>query len=190
LAWAEEASFKEARVTLCDFRGSRLARANFQGASLVSPAADTRTDLRGTTFTGARFRSGYGTQTPFKTRTDFRGTTFIGARFTSDYAAQYPFMKQMSKDQKGEIIKDSGCFIATACYGDPECHEVRTLRRFRDEHLLISWLGRVAMRAYYFLSPSMAETIQKHPRVRRITREWLVAPLARLAEREHNRNSG
>jgi len=50
----------------------------------------------------------------------------------------------------------SNCFIATAVYGDPCCKEVRALRKFRDEKLLKNRLGSLFVKAYYKLSPPIA----------------------------------
>lgn len=50
-----------------------------------------------------------------------------------------------------------GCYIATSVYGSYDCPEVWTLRRFRDERLLTSFLGRVFVRTYYVLSPTIVK---------------------------------
>ena len=54
-------------------------------------------------------------------------------------------------------IKSSsdGCYIATAVYGSYDCPEVWTLRRFRDEVLRASVLGRLFIRGYYAVSPGL-----------------------------------
>ena len=49
-----------------------------------------------------------------------------------------------------------GCYIATAVYGSYDCPEVWTLRRFRDEVLRASVLGRLFIRGYYAVSPGLA----------------------------------
>ena len=43
----------------------------------------------------------------------------------------------------------SGCFVATAVYGDAEAFEVQVLRHFRDDILRQNRLGRVVVAAYY-----------------------------------------
>ena len=48
-----------------------------------------------------------------------------------------------------------GCYIATAVYGSYDCPEVWTLRRFRDEVLRASVLGRLFIRGYYAVSPGL-----------------------------------
>ena len=50
-----------------------------------------------------------------------------------------------------------GCYIATAVYGSYDCPEVWTLRRFRDERLLQTILGRLFVKGYYTVSPSVVK---------------------------------
>jgi hypothetical protein len=57
------------------------------------------------------------------------------------------------------IKRESGCFIATATFGSPFAPEVIALRRYRDDVLNHSILGRLFIRAYYFISPSIASMI-------------------------------
>lgn len=48
-----------------------------------------------------------------------------------------------------------GCYVATAVYGSYDCPQVWTLRRFRDNTLARSWYGRMFIRAYYAVSPTL-----------------------------------
>lgn len=49
--------------------------------------------------------------------------------------------------------KQGGCYLATAVYGSYDCPEVWVLRRFRDETLMQTKVGRSFVRTYYTLSP-------------------------------------
>lgn len=53
-----------------------------------------------------------------------------------------------------------GCYIATAIYGSYEAPEVLVLRRFRDEILYKSKLGKLFIKAYYKLSPPIADRLK------------------------------
>ena len=50
----------------------------------------------------------------------------------------------------------SGCFVATACYGDSEHPDVVTLRQWRDGRLQQTRAGRRFIAAYYRVSPPIA----------------------------------
>lgn len=76
-----------------------------------------------------------------------------------------------------------GCFIATACYGTPDCREVLQLRRFRDEVLSESRLGRVFISQYYFLSPPFARLLQKIRILRTVVKYSIVKPVGFIASR-------
>ena len=54
-------------------------------------------------------------------------------------------------------IKTGGCYVATSVYGSYDCPEVWTLRRFRDETLDHSILGRIFIKTYYKTSPTLVK---------------------------------
>jgi len=72
----------------------------------------------------------------------------------------------------------SGCYIATAVYGSYNAPEVRTLRRFRDEELQRTILGRAFIRTYCLLSPPVAKRLKDAEKinaaVRRILDKWVL----------------
>ena len=78
------------------------------------------------------------------------------------------------------IEKTKGCFIATACYGDYDAPEVKMLRNYRDEKLLHTRSGRIFVKFYYFISPSIARQLDKSDSIKRFVRSQL---LNRILER-------
>lgn len=64
-------------------------------------------------------------------------------------------------------------FIASAVYGDPSCKEVRALRRFRDDKLLPTSIGRGFVSFYYFLSPSIAAWLENKHKLSTAVRSML-----------------
>jgi hypothetical protein len=65
---------------------------------------------------------------------------------------------------------DSRCFIATASY---EAKEVQILRDFRDNTLLNLIYGKLLVNSYYFLSPPIANILDKNEKLRKATK-WLL----------------
>lgn len=57
--------------------------------------------------------------------------------------------------------QQSGCYIATAVYGDYDAPAVITLRRFRDETLVHTAGGRAFVRVYYWLSPGLSKHFEQ-----------------------------
>lgn len=51
----------------------------------------------------------------------------------------------------------SGCYVATAVYGSYDCPEVWTLRRFRDDTLDKTFVGRAFIKTYYKISPTFVK---------------------------------
>ncbi|TFH53166.1 MAG: tetratricopeptide repeat protein [Methanothrix sp.] len=88
---------------------------------------------------------------------------------------------------KSASEKKSGCFVATACFGDPNCPEVVVLQTYRDEHLATFALGRIAIRGYYACSPPLAVWLQRHPRLQSIVRQKLLHPLVMRIQRVRGR---
>lgn len=50
-----------------------------------------------------------------------------------------------------------GCYIATCVYGSYDCPQVWTLRRFRDYTLCATWYGRLFIKYYYAISPTLVK---------------------------------
>jgi predicted RNA-binding Zn-ribbon protein involved in translation (DUF1610 family) len=59
------------------------------------------------------------------------------------------------------LHSSGGCYVATCVYGSYDCPEVLTLRRFRDDVLSSSFIGRCFIRAYYAVSPKAVRIFGK-----------------------------
>jgi len=77
----------------------------------------------------------------------------------------------------GSFSLDNYCFIATAVYGSPGAGEIVVLRRFRDEVLMNSTLGREWVKQYYRSSPPLAAFIARHDILRSGVRVIFIDPL-------------
>ena len=78
----------------------------------------------------------------------------------------------------------SGCFIATACYGDYNATEVLVLRKYRDEKLLNTFLGEFFVRFYYFISPAIVVLISKSDILKRIIIRYFLSPIVSMLNKD------
>ncbi len=67
-----------------------------------------------------------------------------------------------------------GCFIATAAYGSILQPKVKILRNFRDRFLNGNYIGSAFVRAYYALSPPLADFIARYDSLRHLVRLCLL----------------
>ncbi|MFZ4401485.1 MAG: CFI-box-CTERM domain-containing protein [Bacteroidales bacterium] len=78
---------------------------------------------------------------------------------------------------KNGVKPKTGCFIATACYGDYDAPEVKILRKFRDGKLLNSKCGKIFIKTYYIVSPPLAFLISKSNFLKKNIRHYFLRPL-------------
>ena len=64
-------------------------------------------------------------------------------------------IKEKTPEIKSGTRAHGGCYIATCVYGSYDCPEVWTLRRFRDYTLTETWYGRLFIKTYYAISPTL-----------------------------------
>jgi len=90
-----------------------------------------------------------------------------------------------------EVNKPSGsggCYIATAVYNSYDAPEVLCLRRFRDEVLSSSILGRLLITLYYRFSPSVAEKLKRTRLINTAVRKALDKIVRRLNQNFHQQD--
>jgi tetratricopeptide (TPR) repeat protein len=78
---------------------------------------------------------------------------------------------------------ETSCYIATAVYGSYEAPEVLILRRFRDNFLAPSAIGRLFIKVYYFISPPIAIRLKKARIANACVRKILDFIVSRLKNR-------
>lgn len=86
-------------------------------------------------------------------------------------------LTELNGEKEAKVV-DFRCFVATAAYGSPVHEDLDVFRRFRDEALLTSALGRHAVELYYRTSPGLADFVARHESLRDLMR----GALALLAE--------
>ena len=87
-------------------------------------------------------------------------------------------------NQQPQTGKKEGCYIATAVYGSYSAPQVMVLRRFRDNTLQNTALGRWFIRTYYRFSPPVAEKLKNAKLINRIVRSILDKWVAKLENRQ------
>ena len=66
--------------------------------------------------------------------------------------------EKKNEESKNNVTKTSGgCYVATCVYGSYDCPQVWTLRRYRDDTLGATWYGRLFIRTYYAISPTLVK---------------------------------
>jgi len=78
----------------------------------------------------------------------------------------------------GELIheKRKGCYIVTATCG-VSSPEVRFFYYVRDKYLAKTFFGRVVIRGYYFVSPSLARLLTRYSTLKKLSYSLIVQPL-------------
>ena len=77
------------------------------------------------------------------------------------------------------ISEDGGCYVATCVYGNYDCPEVWRLRRYRDFYLDEHWWGRLFIKCYYAVSPTLVRWFGK--------KEWFRKPAKKLVDKKISR---
>jgi len=106
------------------------------------------------------------------------GSSFSWKRATGISGAKRKISRKIGipltrSGRRKKVKRATGCFIATAAYGDENAPEVRFFRAFRDEYLLPSRVGCQISRLYYAVAPYVAWIIEKTPFLKRLTRKGL-----------------
>jgi|GEM_PF-2540303 len=70
-------------------------------------------------------------------------------------------LEEKSGKSQSSSSGGGGCYIATCVYGSYDCPEVWTLRQYRDNTLSQYTLGRLFIRAYYGVSPTIVTIFGK-----------------------------
>ena len=85
----------------------------------------------------------------------------------------------MAQEQRTK--KKQGCYIATCVYGSYDCPQVWVLRRYRDSVMKNSVFGRLFIRLYYAVSPTLVRCFGELTAFRDLGRRLLDPIVAKLA---------
>lgn len=106
-------------------------------------------------------------------------------KYESYYKDRESAIGNLNIAKKKPTAEKSGCFIATAVYGDTLSPEVAYLRQYRDSVLNTSKIGRAFTQLYYFVSPSLATVISKSHLLKTVIRKSILNPLISFLKRHH-----
>lgn len=68
-----------------------------------------------------------------------------------------PELTDKNTSNSSNSSNSGGCYVATAVYGSYDCPQVWTLRRYRDNTLAETWYGRLFIKTYYAISPTLVK---------------------------------
>jgi uncharacterized repeat protein (TIGR02543 family) len=116
----------------------------------------------------------------------FVGWTAAAGSLANTYAAATTFTmpaQDVIATATFQVIQTtSGCFIATAAYGNPAAEQLEILRGLRDGVLLESAAGSQFADLYYRLSPPIADVISGNSPLTALVRELLVDPVVWMVQ--------
>lgn len=78
-------------------------------------------------------------------------------KFYPDYQPPISKEPEPTSSTTSDTSSSGGCYVATAVYGSYDCPQVWTLRRFRDYTLNETWYGRLFIKTYYAISPTLVK---------------------------------
>ena len=96
-------------------------------------------------------------------KTEIKPNQQIHQTYLDLYDNTYKKIKEIEPDYEPEekINRNKeiqgACYIATCVYGSYDCPQVWTLRRFRDYTLDETWYGRLFIKCYYAISPTLVK---------------------------------
>ena len=91
------------------------------------------------------------------------------------------FAKDRRKKRRSK--KNDACYVATSVYGSYDCPQVWTLRRYRDYSLARTWYGRIFIKTYYAISPTIVKWFGETSWFKTIWKNVLDKKVSRLNSR-------
>lgn len=99
-----------------------------------------------------------------------------------------PDITKILDDYIEEAEKKKKCYIATAIMKNPNHPYVILLRKYRDDVLTNSFIGRKLIDFYYLYSPTIAQAISQHNFLRKMSLYLIIRPFTFVARFSIKRN--
>lgn len=81
----------------------------------------------------------------------------------------------------------NNCFIATVCYGNPLSDEILLFKKYRDTVLNKNYLGRLFIKYYYSISPSLSNKLYNKKNILKLIRKLFLNPIYIMLKRKYNK---
>lgn len=81
-----------------------------------------------------------------------------------------------SSSSRSSSTSSSGCYVATCVYNSYNCPQVWKLRRYRDYYLDEHWWGRLFIKLYYKISPTLVRWFGN--------KKWFRNPVKKILDRK------
>ena len=78
-------------------------------------------------------------------------------KYKAEFDVHQNILDSTAYESNNATSSSGGCYIATCVYGSYDCPEVWTLRRFRDYTLDETFFGKIFIKCYYAISPSLVK---------------------------------
>lgn len=129
-----------------------------------------------------KYKTGYNQYGPVYKNISYRDS--LRPPILAKYDQYVAFLKQYDQGYIAPSIarRGSGCYVATCVYGDYDCPEVWTLRRYRDYKLKKSWYGRIFIKMYYAISPKVVNAFGRKEWFNKFFKRRLDKKVSKLKE--------
>ena len=97
----------------------------------------------------------------------------VSSTYKPTHSSASSYNNKSSYSSTSKTKKNEGCYIATMAYGDYDHPQVMRLRKYRDEVLMQSFMGRMSVKIYYFVSPKLVSLLRGHEKTNAFIRELL-----------------
>lgn len=156
-----KANFEGTRLNAPTFEGTNLEYANFQNADLTG--FTKRPSFVSANLSGANFKKALLTNATFElanlSNTNFEGADLRGANFSRANIKGAKF-----KNANLDGAQGKGCYLTTVCVDamnlPDDCHELETLRKFRDGFVSKTQKGKDLIKEYYDIAPKIIDAIK------------------------------
>jgi len=102
---------------------------------------------------------------------DRRNSSSSNSKSINSDSSDQSYNNYESGNKLNDNYNSSNCFVATAAFGTKWADEIDILRNWRDNSLKYHKFGRLFIKFYYQIGPSLANFVEKSSLFKKITRK-------------------